>query len=169
MNEPTIIPTARPAYPPPPPTAPPDGGHWGPDRHFTQPHELPAAPAAPPPPPTPVPPQYGYTYLAPPGVQPVQPTDRMAVFSAVCGLTAIIPIVSQIIGLVLGLVSLRRIRRARRHGVLLPGTGWAVTGLISSGFTLLGWLGFFALMALLAGTFSHSADSLGSLLQPMTP
>ena len=127
-----------------------------------------AHPAYPPPPPGPLtPPTY-----APPGQYPPpapQPTDRMAVFSAVCGLTAIIPIVSQIIGLTLGMISLRRIRHARRQGIVLPGAGWAVTGLVSSGFTLLGWLAFFAVMAVLANTFSNSTDSLSSLLRAPTP
>ena len=141
MDQPTTMPIARPAYAPPPP-----------------PPVHPQAMMAP---------VNGVPY--PPQPQAPQPTDRMAVFSAVCGLTALIPIVSQVIGLLLGIISLRRIRRARRQGVLLPGTGWAVTGLVSSGFTLLGWLAFFALMAVLATTFANSTDSLNSLLTTPTP
>ncbi|MBW7906888.1 MAG: hypothetical protein LC135_07145 [Phycisphaerae bacterium] len=72
--------------------------------------------------------------------------DPLAMASAVCGLTAFVPILSQLAGLVLGVAGLVRIRCARRRGLRRLGIGWAVTGLISSGAALAVW-------ALLAAAF----------------
>lgn len=92
-------------------------------------------------------------------------TDGFAVASAICGFTAIVPFVSQVMGLVLGVLSLGRIRRARRHGLKVGGTRWAVAGIASSGFVLICWIGVIVALNLVSSTFAHSADSLGSLLQ----
>ena len=90
-------------------------------------------------------------------------TDHLAIASAVCGLTAIIPVISQVIGLALGIASLRRIRRARKAGVEVRGKGWALTGIISSGFALLGWIAAFALLLLVGSMFAYASDSLSTL------
>ncbi len=92
-------------------------------------------------------------------------TDKLAVASAVCGFTALVPIISQVIGLGLGVVSLGRIRRAKRQGVELGGMRWAVAGIVSSGFMLLCWIGIFVAMALLTSSFAGSAESLGAALR----
>lgn len=93
-------------------------------------------------------------------------TDGFAVASAICGFTAIVPVISQVIGLALGVLSLARIGRAKRQGVQLPGTRWAVVGITSSGFALICWLGIFVGMGLLSASLSHSTESLGVLIQP---
>ncbi len=91
-------------------------------------------------------------------------TDHLAIASAVCGITAIVPIISQIMGLGLGIASLVRIRRARRAGIERAGKGWALTGIITSGIALIGWIALFVIMALISSSISGSADSLGALL-----
>lgn len=93
-------------------------------------------------------------------------TEPCAIASAICGLTGIIPIASQLIGLTLGVMSLIRIRRAKRVGTDLAGKGWAITGIVSSGFMLVGWIGFAAVMILLSSSILDSAGVLDSLLQP---
>ena len=92
-------------------------------------------------------------------------TDGFAVASAICGFVAIIPVVSQIIGLACGVIGLCRIRRARRRGVRVDGARWAVAGIISSGLALLGWIGMFAFLYLLRDNLSDSVGSLQSLLR----
>ena len=67
-------------------------------------------------------------------------TDGLAVASAICGFTAIVPVLAQVLGLGLGIASLVRIRRARRCGVHLRGRGWAWAGIASSGLLLLCWI-----------------------------
>ena len=90
-------------------------------------------------------------------------TARLAVLSTICGMTAFVPVVSQLAGLALGVISLRRIRRARRNGIKLPGRGWALTGVISSGITLLGWIAFIAVMAFVSDLLSQSSGALNAL------
>jgi hypothetical protein len=90
-------------------------------------------------------------------------TDHLAIASAVCGLTALVPVISQVIGLVLGIASLRRIRRARQAGVEVRGKGWALTGIISSGFALLGWIAAFALLFLVGAVFACTGDTLDAI------
>lgn len=80
--------------------------------------------------------------------------------SAVCGLTALVPVCSQIAGLVLGLVGLARIRAAHQRGENLRGAGWAVAGLCSSGLMLLVWLGMFAALASVGGVLDKAASKL---------
>ena len=94
-----------------------------------------------------------------------QSTDHLAIASAVCGITAIVPIISQVMGLGLGIASIVRIRRARRAGIKLAGKAWALTGIITSGFALFGWIALFAIMAVIGTSMSGSADSLGALLK----
>ena len=90
-------------------------------------------------------------------------TDTLAVASAVCGFTAIVPVVSQVMGLALGIASLMRIRRARRYGSPLRGRGWALAGIFSSGFVLLSWIAIFAVMSAVSNSLTHTAHVLGSL------
>ncbi len=92
-------------------------------------------------------------------------TDGFAVASAICGFTAIVPVVSQVIGLVLGIVSLARIRRAKRAGIEVRGTRWAVAGISCSGFALLCWVAIFVAMSVLTTSLSHSTQSLDALFQ----
>ena len=95
-------------------------------------------------------------------------TDRLAIASAVCGLTAFIPVVSQIVGLVLGIISLLRIRRARRAGATVGGLGWAAAGIASSGFALLLWLGIMAAYATVGSSLAHTTNAFQPLLQGAT-
>lgn len=90
-------------------------------------------------------------------------TDRAAVASAVCGMTAVIPIVSQVAGLVLGLLALRRIAKARRAGVIVGGRSYAWTGLVSSALALAGWAAFGGLMVGVNRTLAHTLKPLAAL------
>lgn len=90
-------------------------------------------------------------------------TDTLAVASAVCGFTAIVPVVSQVAGLALGITSLVRIRRARRCGVDLRGRGWALAGIFSSGFALACWVAVIAAFIVVASLFARTADTLPGL------
>ncbi len=91
-------------------------------------------------------------------------TDRMAIASAVCGLTAIIPVISQVIGLGLGIGSLVRIGRAKRDGVRMPGAGWAWTGILSSGFALVGWVAMLGMLVVVGSSLTHATGSLDALI-----
>jgi hypothetical protein len=93
-------------------------------------------------------------------------TDTCAVASAICGLTAIVPVISQVAGLVLGTVGMVRLRRARRAGRPLRGLGWAVTGLVSSGATLVGWVALFVAFGILGASLAKTTSSLDSLSKP---
>ena len=92
-------------------------------------------------------------------------TDRFAIASAVCGLTAIIPVVSQVIGLALGVASMVRLRRARRRGVELRGRAWAWTGIVTSSIALVGWIAMLAALLLVGSSLANSATALDALLQ----
>jgi hypothetical protein len=87
------------------------------------------------------------------------------VASAVCGFTGIIPIVSQVAGLALGIMALIRIGRARRAGVPRKGTRWAVAGIVSSGLVLAGWVACFFVLSFVGSSFSDISEPLGNLLQ----
>lgn len=93
--------------------------------------------------------------------QPI--TDRLAVASAVCGLSGFIPVVSQVAAIVLGVMSLGRIKRARRHGVLVPGRGWATTGIVGGVVSLAGWIAMGGFLALVGSSLSQSTDALDTL------
>jgi hypothetical protein len=99
-------------------------------------------------------------------VQVHKRTDGFAVASAICGFTAIVPLVSQVIGLALGALSLVRIRRARRAGIELGGAKWALTCIVSSAFTLICWVGIFVAISLIGSSLSHSVESLNALMPP---
>lgn len=105
----------------------------------------------------------------PAGVAPRAPvrnkTEGFAVASAICGFTAFVPLVSQVIGLALGMISLSRIRRARRAGLELAGTRWALAGITSSGFALFCWIAIFVAMGMLGDSLANSAGSLSTLLE----
>jgi hypothetical protein len=107
----------------------------------------------PPPPPLP---------LATPGGH----TDKVAVASTICGLTPFIPIFSQLIGLILGVWALFRIRRSRRAGQAVRGRGWATAGIAGNGFVLLGWIALFGAFAALKGTMAETTQKLHPLLKP---
>jgi len=79
-------------------------------------------------------------------------------------MSAFVPVIAQLLGLWFGVVGLMRIRRARRHGRYLRGSGWAWSGLVSSGVALLGWIALPALLAHLGESFSHTTESLTSIL-----
>lgn len=99
---------------------------------------------------------------APPGAAH---TDKVAVASSVCGLTPFIPVISQVIGLILGIWALFRIGRARRAGQNVRGRGWATAGIAGNGFVLLGWIALFGMFAALKGTLSDTTQKLNPLLK----
>ncbi len=101
-----------------------------------------------------------------PGLPVQAGTDSCAVASAVCGITAIIPIVCQVLGLSLGIAGLLRIRRARRRGIDVRGGGWAVTGIVSSGLALLGWLAVFALLGTIGSSLAQTNEALNAIALP---
>lgn len=92
-------------------------------------------------------------------------TDKVAVASTVCGLTGFIPIISQIIGLFLGLWALVRIRRARRAGREVRGSGWAAAGITGNGLVLLGWIALFGAFAVLKTNLNETTSKLAPLFQ----
>jgi len=87
-------------------------------------------------------------------------TDRLAIASAIWGVAGPIPVLSQLIGLSLGVASLVRLRRARRRGYRLRGRGWAVTGIVSSSLTLLGWIAGLTILSTVARSLAQALDSL---------
>jgi len=96
-----------------------------------------------------------------------QRTDGFAIASAVCGITGIVPFITQLAGLGCGILSLVRIHRARRRGMPVRGIGWAITGIASSSFVLICWLGVIVGMALVSSTFAGTAGSLQQALNNM--
>ena len=94
-------------------------------------------------------------------------TDGMAVCSAICGMTGLIPLVTQIAGLGLGFASLARIRRARRGGIHLTGKGWAITGIVSSICGLLGWIGLGLAMTAVSTSLGNSTAALSTVLETL--
>lgn len=92
-------------------------------------------------------------------------TDPLAIASAACGFMGIVPIVMQVIGLALGAASLIRIRRAKRKGLTLKGSRWATTGIVTSAFALICWVGVFAALNTVSSSISGSTNSLDSLLK----
>jgi hypothetical protein len=96
----------------------------------------------------------------PPEVRPEHPsTDGLAIASAVLGVSAIIPVLSQVLGIGLGVGSLVRIHRARRAGRPLRGRLWAWFGIGSSTFVLLAWMAVIAAFAAVGHAFNQAADS----------
>lgn len=90
-------------------------------------------------------------------------TDNAAIASAICGMTGFIPVLSQVAGIILGIVSLRRIATARRAGHDRRGKGWAWTGIVSSTGTLLMWIVVFAGIAVAGRSFGNSGTDLDQL------
>lgn len=90
-------------------------------------------------------------------------TDSYALASAVCGFTAIIPVISQVAGVALGVVGLVRIRRARRAGLPRRGVGWACAGLVSSGIALAGWAVILVAFVWVRSTISGVTGELNAL------
>lgn len=90
-------------------------------------------------------------------------TDKCAVASAVCGFTAIIPVISQIAGVVLGIIGLVRIHRAKARNEHLRGTGWAIAGLVMSGCALLGWIAAIGLLTFASVMFTDAGSALEQL------
>ncbi|MDO8631941.1 MAG: hypothetical protein Q7R41_15760 [Phycisphaerales bacterium] len=129
------------------------------DTLFAVPPPLPAGLSVP------VPMMAGLSSVASDGAPQKPTTDRLAIASAICGLTAFIPIFSQLIGLVLGLLGLLRIRRAKRAGTMVRGRGWAAAGIAGNGLALLGWIALFTAFAAIKSSFSDTNDSFRKLLQ----
>ncbi len=93
-------------------------------------------------------------------------TDTLAIASVLCGFTAVVPVLSQVAGLLLGIASLIRIRRARRCGVRLRGKPWALAGIVSSGFVLLSWIAVLAMLIAARISLLHTAGALRALFPP---
>ena len=116
------------------------------------------------PPPVPCARPLGPGLIPPPPASTPPRRDPLAVGSAVCGFTGFIPVITQLIGLLLGVAALLRIRRARRSGVALGGTRYAITGLVMNGFTLVGWIVLASAFAVVGDSLSQTSGSLSQLL-----
>lgn len=116
------------------------------------------------PPPLPCARPLGPDLIQPPPTVASSKRDPLAVASAVCGFTGFIPVVTQVIGIVLGVAALLRIRRSRRAGIARGGTRFAITGLVMNGFTLVGWIALGSVFAILGNSLSQTSDSLSQLL-----
>lgn len=93
--------------------------------------------------------------------------EPLAVISLVCGLTGIIPVLTQVIGLGTGIAGLVRIQRSRHRGVALAGTGMAISGIVCSVLVLLGWLGAAIAVSLVGQSIAGSGENLLGVLQNM--
>ena len=93
--------------------------------------------------------------------------EPLSMISLACGLTGIIPIPTQVIGLATGIAGLVRIRRARRRGVALRGTGFAIAGIFSSGAVLLGWVAAAVALSLVGHSLSGSTANLLDVARQM--
>jgi hypothetical protein len=106
----------------------------------------------------------------PPPAQTGQPayrrTDPLAVSSAVCGITAIVPVLCQIAGLGLGIASLVRIRRARRDGSVLRGRGLAWVGIATSALALVSWIAVATMLAAVGNSLSDTTEALQVIATP---
>jgi hypothetical protein len=97
-------------------------------------------------------------------------TDKVAIASSICGLTAFIPVFSQLVGLFLGIWAFVRIGRARRAGKNVRGVGWALAGVTGNAFALLGWVSLFATFSALHGTLNQATNQLHPLVaKPAIP
>ncbi len=109
-------------------------------------------------------PMMGRPVDAPPNDgQPTGKTDRVAVASVLCGATAFIPVISQVIGFVLGVIALRRIRRAKRMGTPVRGGRLAMAGITGNGLVLLFWIALFGAFTVLRSTYTNASESLQRL------
>ena len=101
-------------------------------------------------------------------IAPIYPKrgNRLAVTSVVVGAVPIIPILSQIVGVILGLVALRRISQARRAGIDLPGSGCAWAGISLNIISLVGWILMLVLGSFVASNISSSLEALRGIRIP---
>jgi len=95
--------------------------------------------------------------------------ESLAVASAVVGVTSIIPIVSQVASIWMGVLAILRIRKAKQNGLDARFKGWAVLGVTSSVIGLLGWVGMAIGAMFLKSTMGHSTDMLQGLLPALQP
>ncbi len=112
-----------------------------------------------------IPPQSGDLDLGDTNIE-LSRTEPAAVISAVAGGTALIPVLSQMVGIVFGVIALGRIRRARRRGVRMKGAGWAYFGLGSSAFALLCWGGVAASLFVVGQAIGDSVETLRDSIMP---
>ncbi len=91
------------------------------------------------------------------------PTDGLAIASAVLGFSAVVPVISQVLGIGLGVAGLVRIHRARRAGTPRRGRLWAWLGIGSSAFALFAWLAVLAAFAIIGQSFGHAGSALENL------
>ncbi len=101
-------------------------------------------------------------------ITPILPKrgNRLAVTSVVFGAVPIIPILSQIVGVIMGLVALRRISQARRAGIDLPGRGCAWAGISLNIISLVGWILTLVLGSFVASQMSSSLNALRGIRIP---
>ena len=97
---------------------------------------------------------------------PAARSNRLAVASVAMGAVPLIPILSQIIGIVLGLMALRRISQARRAGVALKGGRCAWAGIGLNVISLLGWILTLVLGSFVASNISGSLEALQGIRIP---
>lgn len=151
---------------PAPPSAPPPV----PPHHGAPPPTAPAYPAAPPPADYGQPQAYGqpYGYGQPQGYgYPAAPrNDGMAIAGLCCGIAAIpltlfcgLGLVLGILGLVFGLVSMRKIERAAGA---LTGRGIALAGAICGGVGLVLSLGYWVIIIIAAASDSNAMGALAA-------
>ncbi|MHC4234075.1 MAG: DUF4190 domain-containing protein [Planctomycetota bacterium] len=94
-------------------------------------------------------------------------TDRIAIASLVCGLTAVIPVVSQVAGVGLGVWALVRIRRLRRAGGPVRGSWAAGAGIVLSAAALICWGLAIAALCWAGATFKEVSSQVPTPLSDM--
>jgi hypothetical protein len=92
------------------------------------------------------------------------PYDGYAIASLGLGLTGIIPIISQVVGIWLGVASLRRLRRGLQTGEPRRGAWMAWLGLTFNGAGLMGWIAVIAILGWVTATVGESAATLNSVV-----
>lgn len=101
---------------------------------------------------------------------PAAPTDKLAITSAICGLVPVIPVISQLAGVVLGIMAIGRIRAARQRGVAMGGMGWAIAGIVSSVVFLIASVIVLIILGSVLWLFVHSANTLDQIaVNPARP
>lgn len=96
--------------------------------------------------------------------RPLPRTHPAAVASAVCGFTALVPIICQVAGIALGILAIARINRDRRDGIATRGTGLAIAGISFSAVALAGWILLAVAMAGVSAAFNQIDTGLGGAL-----
>jgi hypothetical protein len=156
-------PETHPARQVPPPVQPPTPGYQAPIAGYSVPPHSYAVPAPGFPGPPTIPPQWGGPYPPYPGApgapyMAARQTNGLAIASLVCSVTGIIPFffgISCVVGIVLGFVSLRQIKRT---GGVQQGRGLAIAG-IAVGFSL---IAIFVLLVGLAVGTAHTTTTSGT-------